>query len=299
MMLTRSLWTRVLEIQAECRRRDIALTRNLLKDSLQLCEHDARFIRDALRFQDIIALRHNTFHIEKETRELILSDIHIPYEDKAALEAALSFGDAFQPDIITLLGDTVDFYQVSTFAKSPLKKSVSTELKLTREFLSGLRYRYPDAKLLFLQGNHEQRADRYLMSQASEIYDLVNDLLEIKLGFKDLGIEYITEPFKIGKLNHLHGHEKGKGLNNPEYITNVVFNFVLDHFVCGHFHRSQDKIFKRIDKSIFLGTSIGYLAGDMEYAQLNKWNQGFATVVYGDSGRFKVQNHKIFNGEVY
>lgn len=627
MNLTRSLWSRVLELQAECRRRDVGISRGIIKEALQLCEHDARFIRDALKYQSIIALQHDTFNVESQTKELVLSDIHIPYEDKVALEAALSFGDAIQPDIITLLGDTIDFYQASTFVKSPVKKPISAELKLTRLFLSDLRARFPKAKILFLQGNHECysddtevltksgwklfkdlvegdevgtydtetkeifyeaprayiekpfkgdmvhvstqqgvdilvtpqhamlvtipnnptpvhclaqdfvgadgvrrgfitaaqqsitepcmlsdmqirllgwfitdasigkksgtltfyqsegetndelvevltsnsltfrtsvrdrgithicgkalkkrpkvayeyhltgestkavcslfgeerkrlpdicwkfskrqldifldtvikadgsvhksshnsmvlykslpiledmqrllivnnyratlseyrpahwrlnitpkplsivdrigtntklvpydgkvycaevsthnlvvrrkgkpvicgncRLDRYLMSQASEIYDLVNDLIETKLGFKELGIEYITEPFKIGKLNHLHGHEKGKGMNNPEYITNVVFNFVLDHFICGHFHRSQEKIFKRIDKSIFLGTSVGYLAGDMEYAQLNKWNQGFATVIYGDRGRFKAQNHKIFNGEVY
>jgi len=297
--LTRSLWSRVLELQAECRRRDVDISRNIIKDALQLCEHDARFIRDALKYQSIISLQHDTFNVESQTKELVLSDIHIPYEDKAALEAALAFGDSFQPDVITLLGDTVDFYQISSFARSPMKKSVSAELKLTRQFLQDLKYRFTKAKIIFYAGNHCSRLDRYLISQASEIYDLVNDLIETKLGFKELDIEYITEPFKIGKLNHLHGHEKGKGMNNPEYITNVVFNFVLDHFICGHFHRSQEKIFKRIDKSIFLGTSVGYLAGDMEYAQLNKWNQGFATVIYGDRGRFKAQNHKIFNGEVY
>lgn len=299
MILTRGVWVRLLGLEAEFAKRGEQLTRSKIKEAFCISEHDARFLQDALRFRHIISMSPDSVTVEVGARELILSDIHIPYQDKAALEAALSFGDEFRPTIITLLGDVIDFYQISRFIKSPAKRGVSYEIRLVREFLADLRKRFPNAEIRYLAGNHEARWETYVMSQAKEIYDLVNDLLAIKLGFSEYGIDYSTEFFRIGKLWHLHGHEKGMGQYNPENICNVMFNFVLDSFVCGHYHRGQDKIYKRIDQTIFSGTALGYLAGEMDYAILNKWTQGFATVEYGVDGKFRLRRHSIYNGEIF
>lgn len=299
MQLTVSMWRNALRIESEFTRRGEHLSRLKLMDAFQIPEHSARFLYDCLRARDIIALQPDQFPTDSGTKELVLSDIHIPFQDDLAVDAALNYADQFQPDIITLLGDTIDFYKISRFVKSPKKKSVSGEIKQTRGFLSDLRKRFPNARIIFYKGNHEDRMDTYIMSNASEIYDLVQDLLEVKLGLRELNIEYQAEPFAIGKLWHLHGHEKPGGSYNPEYVCNVMWKHVHDHFVVGHFHRNQQKTFKRIDGSTFSTASVGYLAGEMDYARLNAWSQGFYCVTYGKDGRFRGELKNINAGEVY
>lgn len=299
MNLTRSTWARLLTLSQEVSRRGEQISRRKIIDALSVCEHDARFLIDALKYKDIISVNPESINVDSGTKEIFLCDIHFPFQDDAALGAALEYADRFQPDIITLGGDTIDFYKISRYVTNPVKRNVIYEIKVVREFLAMLRKRFPKARIIFLNGNHSLRLDNYLMSQAKEIYSLISDLLEVKLDFAGQNIEYKAEPFSIGKLWHLHGHEKGGGMYNPEHVCNVMFGYVLDHFICGHYHRTQDKIFKRIDKSIFLGSSVGYLAGEMDYARLNKWNQGFASIIYGENGRFRVRNHKIFNGEIF
>jgi len=299
MQLTRSLWSRVLQVDGEFTRRGEHLSRRKLKEVFKICEYDARFLHEALQHRDVISLKTDTTFAVPGEVELVLSDIHIPFQDKLALEAVLAYAEKLNPSIITLLGDTIDFYKISRFVKNPLQKSVSAEVKMCRQFLTELRQRFPKARIILYRGNHEERLDHYIMAHAGEIYDLIEGLLENALGLRELNIEYKTEPFKVGKLNHLHGHEKGGGMYNPEYVTNVVFNFVLDSFICGHFHRSQDKVFRRIDKSIFLGLATGYLAGDMEYARLNKWNQGFAMIEYGERGKFRARGFRVMDGEIF
>lgn len=109
----------------------------------------------------------------------------------------------------------------------------------------------------------------------------------------------LIDPFSFGKLWILHGHEKPGGAYNPEYITNVIWQYVHDHFCVGHFHRGQEKVFKNISGDTFWACSIPYLAGKMDYAPLNKWNQGFVRVDYSNNGNFRGRMLKIIDGEIY
>lgn len=298
MELTKCIWTRVLELNTELVRRGEIMTRKKLAEAFQISEFHARFLHEAFNNRHIIALKSDQIDTTHGEKVLVLSDMHIPYHDRSAVETALSYGDEYSPNIIVLLGDIIDFYKISRYVKNPSKKSISTEINETSKFLTELRCRFPEAKIIYYKGNHECRLDTYLMSQANELYDLLEDLLENKLNLKQLNIEYKTEPFKIGKLWYMHGHEKPGGSYNPEYVTNVIFKYVLDNFIVGHFHRNQTKLFKRIDKTAYKGMAIGYLAGEMEYALLNAWNHGFATVDYGNNGEFRSQVHIILNGEI-
>ena len=142
---------------------------------------------------------------------LVLSDIHIPHHDPESLEVALKHGEKIKADTIVLLGDVIDFYKISRFTKDPRQKGVSTEIDETVAFLQDLRKRFPKAKIIYYRGNHEMRLEHYICNGSPEIWDLVDNLLQSKLMFSGLDIEYRTEPFKIGKLLLMHGHEKPGG----------------------------------------------------------------------------------------
>jgi len=239
--------------------------------------------------------------IAADQTELILADLHIPYHDTTAIECALNYADPLQPDIIILLGDILDFYQISVFSKKPANASVNTELQKAEKFLSDLRLRYPKSRIIYYLGNHEERLECYILKNADKLYDLVSDLLPRKLNLEKHRIELETQFIKIGHLYHLHGHEKPRG-GNPQYITNVLWKYIHANFVVGHFHRSENRVFSHIEKTKrYMGCAVGWLAlpEAAEYSRLNNWNQGFAIVQYDSVGNFKIDNRRVVSGEIY
>ena len=296
--LTRSLWITALRLWKEAEKRGEKLGRYKLSDALQITESQARQLVGMLENHAILKLEPQEYKVEG--KELIIADLHIPYHDELAVETALSIGEEEGVNTITILGDLIDFYQISSFAKNPKKKSVEEELRMTKKFLEDLRARFPKAKILYLEGNHSQRVQRYLWQKAPEIYALIENLLPNTLGLEKLNIEWLTDPYRIGKLWHLHGHEK-QSKGNPKYITHVYMSVILDHFICGHFHRNQTAVFRRIDGSEFFAGAVGMLAKNeaLEYAKINNWTQGFALIEYQSNGFFKARVIPIKDGEVF
>ena len=142
------------------------------------------------------------------------------------------------------------------------------------------------------------RLQKYIWDNAPQLTELVRNLLPEKLGLKELNIEFHETPFRIGKLWHLHGHERGRGGYNAEYITNVMWKYIHDNFIVAHWHRRQEKIFKSISGKTYYGGVVGCLCQDMDYAILNNWTKGFALVYYDTNGFFNVKLYDIIDGYV-
>jgi len=296
--LTRSLWITALRLWKEAEKRGEKLGRYKLSDALQITEARARLLVAMLENQPILKLEPQEYKVEG--KELIIADLHIPYHDELAVETALSVGEEENVSTITILGDLLDLYKNSHFPKNPEKKNVKDEITEAKQFLKELRNRFPKARIIYYEGNHEVRMQRYLWKRAPEIYALIENLLPNILELEKLGIEWVTDPFRIGKLWHLHGHEK-HSRGNPLYITNVFMRIILDHFICGHFHRKEEKVFKRIDGSELWAGVVGMLATPeaLEYAKINDFTQGFAVINYMNNGFFKARIHTIKDGEVF
>ena len=295
--MKRSTWLQLLKLEHEFEKRGEVFSRPKIQDAMKVSAGQARLYDAFLKAKEIIRSedREQTFDGQ---RVGVLTDIHIPFQDNVAVEAALAYLDEFRPDTLVLLGDVMDFYKLSRFMKKVGRKSVKQELKQCAAFLRMLRERFPKAEMIYKEGNHEMHMERYILENAPEIADLVDDLLISKLCLHELDIDYRVNFFSIGKLWYLHGDEKTGG-GMAEYVTNVTFRQTLDHTIFGHHHRVQEKVFKRIDGSTLWCGSVGYLAGPLEYARLNQWSQGFATIVYQGNGHFKARLHKIQNGIIY
>lgn len=289
------LWNKALVLYNESLKRNENLSRVKMSKLLEVNEQVARNIIFALQNKNIIQYQPSVFDSSDENI-LVFGDVHIPYQDDLAIEAMLSFAEKENISSIIILGDLVDFYQISTFEKNPKYRSIPEEIKLAKKFLIDLKKRFK-CEIILKEGNHEYRLKRYLLKNAKEIYELVENILEEKLcaGI----VDYRPGFFRIGKLWVLHGHEKPTGSYNPEYICNVIWRVVHDHFIVAHYHRTQEKVFKNISGNSFNTAAIGYLAGDLDYAPLNKWNQGFAIVGFNKKGYFRIRNYKIDNGIVY
>jgi len=232
---------------------------------------------------------------------LILSDVHIPYHNIKALQAAVQYGKSKGVDTVILNGDALDFYSVSRHEKNPNERDLKREVELGREFFGWIRGMFPKAKIYWKIGNHEDRWEKYLMDNANDIAWIEELQLSKLLKVERLGIEIIeTEKIaKLGKLNLIHGHEfkgGGGGVNPARWLSLRTKATAA----CGHFHRTSHNIDKQLDGSIVSCWSIGALCEmNPKWLPYNDWNHGFATAEVEDNGAFVLDNKMIIDGRIY
>jgi len=273
--------------------------RGKLKELLGISDKTAEFLINAYNNKDILKLEADYGINEDKEKIIFLSDLHIPFVNKISLEIVLDFMKDLKPNKIILGGDILDFYQISNFTKNPKQRNTNEEILLTKKFLYDLRNKFYDAEIIYLEGNHELRLERYIINNAKELYEILENILIEKLELEKLNIKYQKGVFKIGKLWFFHGHEINCKNSNIEYITNVVWKNVYDNFICGHWHRTQDKTWKSINNKYYGGYIAGCLCENLDYAPINNWNNGFAVVKFDRNGYYQVENKKIIEGEIY
>lgn len=231
----------------------------------------------------------------------VLSDIHVPYHDEVALRAAVDQLRGDKIDALVLNGDTCDFYAISRYTKNPKKRKFSAEVDAARDMLAWIRGQFPSIPIVFKAGNHEERWNHWLWQHAPEISDDKRTGLDEWLDMADHGIAYVDDqrPILAGQLPILHGHEKGKGFAAPVNQARGAF-LRLQHTVLeGHGHRTSAHCEPDMFGREIFCWSTGCLC-DLrpEYARINKFNHGFASVRVHADGQFDVSNFRIANGKV-
>lgn len=102
---------------------------------------------------------------------LIIPDCHIPFEDKKAYDLMVKVAIELQPDEIVILGDYADFYSVMSHQKDPTVFSMlKEEIEAVNDRLDDLDFLFPKANKVFIEGNHEYRLERYLLSAAPALF---------------------------------------------------------------------------------------------------------------------------------
>lgn len=241
--------------------------------------------------------------IDKPGRILILSDIHLPYHDAVAVEVALKHAEKWKPHSIILNGDTMDFYSISRYQTDPDKRDLKGEIQVGRDFLAHLRERFPDARILFKWGNHEDRWAAYIANHASDLADCDFTQLREILEFEESGIEEVQSRqfIKVGKLLVVHGHELPKGIATPVCAAKRLFDRLRASSVAGHWHQiSEFTDNSGYDKRMVSCWTVGTL-GDLapDYAPLNNWSAGFGEVELVEGGEFVFENRRIIKGKLY
>lgn len=239
----------------------------------------------------------------KNSKVLIISDLHFPYQDNKAIAAALNKGLEENVNCVFINGDLLDFAQISRHERDWRQRTVYEEFEAVRQFLQLLRKKFPKATIVFKEGNHDERWEKWLFLKAPEIFDDPEFKLETRLRLGELGIDIVKDkrPVQIGKLTCLHGHEfigGGSGGVNPARST---FLKTLDSVVVGHYHKSSQHIETTMNGNTISVTSLGSLCNlNPHYARINKWNHGFAIVDHDiKTGEYQLTNYKIINGKIY
>ena len=245
------------------------------------------------------------YHVKvtKPERVLVLSDIHIPYHSMVALQAAIQDGIDNGCTKVLLNGDTVDCYMLSRFQKDPRLRDFKGEVESTKKFLDALRKAFPDAEIIWKDGNHDERLAAYLCERVPEIVKLGLVNWPAILGFGDRGITYVSEkrPLILGKLVALHGHELPKGISSPVNSARGLFLRVKVSALAGHLHRSGEHTEADLFGNITTTWGTGCLCElHPQYMPINGWNWGHAVVELHPDDRFNVWNKRILKtGKVY
>ena len=226
----------------------------------------------------------------------ILSDVHIPYHDEAALAAAVAYLKKRKPDVLLLNGDFADFYTISRYTKNPKKRNFKREVKLLREGLSWLRSQFASSRIVYKLGNHDERWDHWLWNHAPEISDLPQVRLPSILGAKKHGIEFVGDgrPVMAGKLAVFHGHELSGGPFVPAMPARSAFLRTTASVMVGHHHRTSTHTQPNWKHEEIVCWSVGCLADlNPEYSRVNAHNHGFAEIDVAADGQFSVHNLRL------
>jgi len=233
-------------------------------------------------------------------KAIVINDQHIPYEDKKANELVFKFILDYKPDIIDIIGDTADFWQISKFDKNPARMgSLQEDIDKTHEYLKILRQIAPDTEIELHAGNHLDRLRKYLWNTAKEIEGLRSMSLPFLLGLDELNINFIPEAEgyrQRGDLILTHGTlvSQDSAMSARRMLKKSGLSIIM-----GHTHRGGS-----VYVTDLLGTRGAWenfclcrfdLAKEWRMNFVN-WQQGFSYIYYYPD-RFEVHQCPIIKGK--
>lgn len=224
---------------------------------------------------------------------LLLFDVHVPFHEPKAVEAAIKYGQDQGVNGVLFPGDLQDCASVSFWA-SARKRDFDKELEIFIDFLDFIEHEFPDQEKVWLPGNHEYRLPRYYQSKAPELIGVPLQAFDTVLALEQRKIERLeyNQIVMAGKLPILHGHEfRISTAVNP---ARGLFLKTKSWAMCGHCHTTSEHTDKNIQGTILTTWSVGCVCDlSPDYAPYGNWNWGFALVDVEKNGNFTVENHRI------
>lgn len=209
---------------------------------------------------------------------LHIPDIHVPFEDKAAVDAAMWIAGKCQPDTVVVHGDLMDCYTVSRFSKDPTRGvHIQEEADMAHRILRDLRRHSKAKRCVFINGNHEARLDKYVQGQASALHGVRGLSIPGMLRLEDIGWENVefNGRFMAGPIMCIHGIRYGVGtaMNNLRHYGVSV--------VQGHSHKVSSAHMSFVGGRQIESHEIGCLAStDVEYTDHPNWQHAVAVSEY-------------------
>lgn len=241
------------------------------------------------------------FLITKPGRYLILSDIHIPGHCERTLMAAVKEAKRRGVCGVILNGDFVDYHELSSHEQDPSAARYQRETELAVNFLSWMRSQFTKQDYFYLEGNHEMRLKRYIISRASALYgkDGKSISVETELKLNQFGVEYIKDKrsARLGDLGLYHGHEfAGGGGANP---AKWLYGKTHSDSACGHLHRTDSHQHRNAIGEVVSVWTIGCCCIlNPRWLPFNAWNNGVAFVELYKDHSYTFDNLRIRDGKI-
>jgi hypothetical protein len=221
---------------------------------------------------------------------LFLPDTHCPYHDRRAFDLVESVVEKILPKRCVIGGDFADFYQVSTHSKQPgVRMAFDDEVAETKKLLRRVES-WGFKQLDYIEGNHENRLDRYIADTAKEMDGIVNTDQLLRLSDHGWTITKYKNHTQVGKAYVTH--DLGKAGDNA--VKDAVASY-QDNVVINHTHRMQYRVEGNAKGIPHVGASFGWL-GDvtkvdyMHRIRANRdWALGFGVGYLRENGLIYLQ----------
>lgn len=255
-----------------------------------------------------------------ETGELV------PFHDRKNLDLSIKLTKETNPDLIVILGDMLDLAEWSLkFQRKPemFFTTQSTLIEL-HWWLAQLRKAAPHAKIVYLEGNHEERIMRAIVENMKSAYmlkaadDVRGDpMLSVPnmLGLDSLDIEYLggypdNEYWINDNLVCIHGD---KVSSVPGKTAGNMVDDARASVIMGHSHRlemASKTIYARKGDITYRAVSLGCMAkiGGKTPGTKEKqnWQNALGVVKYKEGNDifeiyplFVQHGKMIWNGKVF
>lgn len=230
---------------------------------------------------------------------LIIPDCHRPFHDRKAYNLMIKVASLIGIDEVVLLGDYADFYSVSRHQKDPrVGALLLDEVTSVREGLDEIDHLFPSAKKVFLEGNHEQRLENYLIDKAPGLFGLteIPFLFELNRRPNWTYIHFGRNQLYRILGSALHAFHRPKASTPKQHIGKTFVSSVY-----GDIHKIERAHAVTLDGEHLIATCPGWL-GDVSSRVFDympatpQWQLGFAIVyVETETSEFHVEQFEIKN----
>lgn len=224
---------------------------------------------------------------KKVTTGVFLSDIHLPFEIN--LSGVMAYIKDLKPDEIILGGDIIDAdgtFGIDGWTADQVEKVgfklYDRDVALLRSLLDRLHKASPKSKIVFLEGNHEERyrrpKNRYpelLKNRFNLEKDGIPDA--VKHNFKWITYGDYDSFYRVGDMLFTHGT-----IFPDAHAKKMAMAYLPNKIVYGHIHDFQSYTTHNGDprKPGRYAVTAGCLCGrlpDYKKGHPNKWANGFVT----------------------
>ncbi len=249
-----------------------------------------------------------------------------PTHDETAIAIALSIVRKANPEIVALVGDNLDLPELSKYRVTPAyQQTTQASIDRAAVFCAELRDAAPNAQIVWLAGNHEERLPNHILDNARAAYGLrrgnVPDNWPVMsvpflCRMEDFDIEYrpgypANHLWLNQRIRIVHGDRvKSSGSTAHLYLSNEKTSVIY-----GHIHRIELAYKTRQDfdgPKTIMAASPGCLARidgsvpstkqgvDIDGRPLisyENWQQGLGIVEYETSAphKFSYESIPIFD----
>jgi predicted phosphodiesterase len=229
-------------------------------------------------------------------KSLFVGDIHAPYQDPFCMKVIEDFSRWFKPQWVFILGDLVDFYQLSKFDKDPVRMDcLQDDLDSAKSELERLRTANPKAKIVLFEGNHESRLRKWLWNnpEVSSLRALtIHELLSLsKYNIQWVGAleTYTYHDFALehGDIVRKHSGYTARGMMEKRGVSGIS----------GHTHRMGTHYLTNMGGD-FVWVENGCLCDrHPSYVRDPNWQNGFSVGFFKKSDpRFTINQVCIPDG---
>lgn len=248
---------------------------------------------------------------------VFLPDTHGHSVDPAALKAFLADLAYLNPREIFLMGDHLDcggfLAQHHTLGFVPeTTNTFESDVSSANSMLDAVQGICPKAKLTYLEGNHEERIEKWIISSvlrngkdAEFLRGLVGP--ETVLHLNERGIPYIRKA-KIYEGCRVQGTVKAGNCfvthrtSHGKQAASAMLNRFNACVVFGHVHKLMSAADSNVKDGVIGAWSVGHLSRQQplwRHGHPTDWSQGYGFQICQPNGDFLHVNVPIIDGKSY